>query len=50
MMFGSSGDASETVFFELFFDKEKVYKSLIFDREDKRDTVSISIYKPVFYE
>lgn len=50
VMFGSSGDASETVFFELFFDKEKVYKSLIFDREDKRDTVSISVYKPVLYE
>jgi len=50
ILFGSSGDASETVYFELFFDKEKVYKSFTFEREDKKDTISTCVYRPVFYE
>ncbi len=47
---GSSGDASEAVYFELFFDNEKVYKSLTFERKDKKDTISICSYRPVFFE
>ena len=50
ILFGSSGDASETVYFEVFFDEEKVYKSFTFERVDKKDTISTCTYRPVFYE
>ena len=50
ILFGSSGDASETVYFEVFFDEEKVYKSFTFERVDKKDTISTCTYRPVFYQ
>lgn len=47
---GSGGDAGYTLYFEIWFNKDGVKKSLLFSGPEKHDTTVTTEYRPVVYE